>query len=77
LPDWKIQLPKETVFNISMRLTPGGLGEGSKWAVVMPKEMIARYRPGWPTQREWVEWAGAFDWVSVAVGFMRMMLDTM
>jgi hypothetical protein len=77
LPDWKIQLPKETVFNISMRLTPGGLGEGSKWAVVMPKEMIARYRPGWPTQREWVEWTGAFDWVSVAVGFMRMMLDTM
>jgi hypothetical protein len=77
LPDWKIQLPKETVFNICIRLTPGGLGEGSKWAVVMPKEMIPRYKPGWPTQREWVEWTRTFDWVSVAVGFIRGMLDAM
>ncbi len=39
MPDWKAHLPKENVFNISVRLTPGGLGEGSKWAVVMPKEL--------------------------------------
>ena len=56
MPDWKLHLPKETVFNICIRLTPGGLGEGSKWAVVMPKEMIPRYKPGWPTQQEWVDW---------------------
>ncbi|MDQ2713437.1 MAG: hypothetical protein M3Z08_00850 [Chloroflexota bacterium] len=49
LPDWKVPLPNENMFNISVRLTPGGLGEGSKWAVVMPKDMIPRYRPGWPT----------------------------
>lgn len=77
LPDWKIHLPKETVFNICIRLTPGGLGEGSKWAVVMPKEMIPRYKPGWPTQQEWVAWTHTFDWVSVAVGFIRAMLDVM
>ncbi len=76
LPDWKEQLPKETVFNIAVRLTPGGLGEGSKWAVVMPKEMIPRYKPGWPTQQEWVAWTRSFDWVSIAVGFIRAMLDT-
>lgn len=75
LPDWKLQLPGETVFNISVRLTPGGLGEGSKWAVVMPREMITRYRPGWPTQKDWVAWTRSFDWVSVAVGFIRMLLD--
>jgi hypothetical protein len=76
MPDWKAHLPKENVFNISVRLTPGGLGEGSKWAVVMPKEMIPRYRPGWPTQKEWVEWTHSFDWLAVAVGFIRAMLDT-
>ncbi len=77
MPDWKIQLPEETVFNISVRITPGGLGEGSKWAVVMPKEMIPRYKPGWPTQQEWVAWTRSFDWLSVAVGFIRIMLDSM
>ena len=77
MPDWKKQLPSETVFNISVRLTPGGLGEGSKWATVMPKEMIPRYRPGWPTQQEWVAWTRSFDWLSVAVGFVRTMLDSL
>ncbi len=77
MPDWKIQLPEETVFNISVRITPGGLGEGSKWAVVMPKEMIPRYKPGWPTQQEWVSWTRSFDWLSVAVGFIRIMLYSM
>ncbi len=75
LPDWKEHLPKETVFNLSVRITPGGLGEGSRWAVVMPKEMIPRYRPGWPTQREWVEWTRSFDFLSIGVGFIRSMLD--
>lgn len=51
MPDWKEQLPNENVFNITVRITPGGLGEGSKWAVVMPKEMIPRYKPGWLTLR--------------------------
>lgn len=76
MPDWKHYLPNETVFNISARITPGGLGEGSKWAIVMPKEMIPRYKPAWPTQREWVTWTQSFDWLSVAVGFIRAMLDT-
>jgi hypothetical protein len=76
MPDWKAHLPNENVFNISVRLTPGGLGEGSKWAVVMPKEMIPRYRTGWPTQKEWVTWTHSFDWLSVAVGFIRAMLDS-
>ena len=75
MPDWKVRLPNETVFNISVRITPGGLGEGSKWAVVMPKEMIPRYKPGWPTQQEWVAWTRSFDWLSVAVGFIHTMLD--
>lgn len=75
MPDWKLQLPRENVFNISVRLTPGGLGEGTRRAVVMPKEMIPRYRPGWPTQREWVAWTQSFDWLSVAIGFIRQMLD--
>lgn len=75
MPDWKQHLPQETVFNITVRLTPGGLGEGSKWAIVMPKDMIPRYRPGWPTQQEWVAWTRSFDWLSVAVGFLRQMLD--
>ena len=77
MPDWKAHVPKETVFNIMVRITPGGLGEGTKWAVVMPKEMIPRYRPGWPTQQEWVSWTRTFDWLSVAVGFVRAMLDAM
>ena len=75
MPDWKEHLPNENVFNITVRLTPGGLGEGSKWAVVMPKEMIPRYRPGWPTQQQWVSWTRSFDWLSIAVGFIRVMLD--
>jgi hypothetical protein len=75
MPDWKEHLPNENVFNISVRITPGGLGEGSKWAVVMPREMIPRYRPGWPTQQQWVAWTNSFDWLSVAVGFIRTMLD--
>lgn len=76
MPDWKHYLLNETVFNISVRITPGGLGEGSKWAIVMPKEMIPRYKPAWPTQREWVAWTQSFDWLSVAVGFIRAMLDS-
>lgn len=75
LSDWKQRLPAETVFNISVRITPGSLGEGSKWAVVMPKDMIPRYRPGWPTQREWVDWTRSFDWLSVGIGFIRSLLD--
>jgi hypothetical protein len=75
MPDWKIHLPNENVFNISVRITPGKLGEGTKWATVMPKEMIPRYRPAWPTQQQWVSWARSFDWLAVAVGFIRAMLD--
>jgi hypothetical protein len=74
MPDWKHHLPKENVFNLSVRITPGGLGEGSKWAVVMPKEMIPRYRPGWPTQQEWVSWTRSFDWLSVGIGFIHALL---
>jgi hypothetical protein len=76
MPDWKLHLPNENVFNISVRITPGGLGEGSKWAVVMPKELIPRYKPGWPTQQDWVAWTRSFDWLSVGVGFIREMLDS-
>lgn len=76
MPDWKERLPGETAFNISVRITPGGLGEGSKWAIVMPKELISRYKPAWPIQREWVVWTQSFDWLSVSVGFIRAMLDT-
>ncbi|HJT57256.1 MAG TPA: hypothetical protein VJ761_12225 [Ktedonobacteraceae bacterium] len=76
MPDWKIHLPNENVFNISVRITPGGLGEGTRWAIVMPTEMIPRYKPGWPTQQEWVGWTRSFDWLSVAVMFIRAMLDT-
>ena len=75
MPDWKLHLPNENVFTLLVRITPGGLGEGSKWAVVMPKELIPRYRPGWPTQQEWVTWTRSFDWLSVGVGFIRAMLD--
>ncbi len=77
MPDWKARLPKENVFNLSVRITPGGLGEGTRRAIVMPKEMIPRYRPGWPTQREWVAWTQSFDWLSVAIGFIREMLDSL
>jgi hypothetical protein len=76
MPDWKLQLPNENVFNISVRITPGGLGEGSKWAVVMPKELIPRYKLGWPTQQDWVAWTRSFDWLSIGVGFIREMLDS-
>jgi len=75
MPDWKARLPIENVFNIMVWITPGGLGEGVKWATVMPKEMIPRYKPGWPTQQEWVTWTNSFDWLSVAVLFIRAMLD--
>ena len=77
MPDWKIHLPNENVFNITVRITPGGLGEGTRWATVMPKEMIPRYKPGWPTQQEWVAWTRTFDWLSVAVMFIRAMLDSL
>jgi len=77
MPDWKQHLAQETVFNIMVRITPGSLGEGTKWAVMMPREMIPRYKPGWPTQKEWVTWTQRFDWISVAVGFIRSMLDTL
>ncbi len=76
MPDWKQRLPNENVFNITIRITPGGLGEGSKWAIVMSKEMIPRYKPAWPTQQEWVTWTRSFDWLSVGIGFIRAMLDT-
>ncbi len=75
MPDWKERLPNENVFNITVRITPGGLGEGVKWATVMPREMIPRYKPAWPTQQEWVAWTRSFDWLSVAVIFIRAMLD--
>ena len=74
MPDWKLHLPHETVFTIAVRITPGSLGEGSKWATVMPKELIPRYRPGWPTQQEWVAWTRSFDWLAVAIGFVHVML---
>src|SRR5258708_14038575 len=77
LSDWKLQLPNENVFNISVRITPGGLGEGTKWAMVMPKDLIPRYRPGWPTQKDWTSWTGSFDWLSLAVPFIRAMLDSL
>jgi hypothetical protein len=77
MPDWKQHLPHENVFNISVRITPGGLGEGSKWAVVMPKELIPRYRPGWPTQSEWVSWTRSFDWLSIGTGFIRSLLNAL
>jgi hypothetical protein len=76
MPDWKIHLPNENVFNISVRITPGGLGEGTRWVIVMPRDMIPRYKPGWPTQQEWVSWTRSFDWLSIAVGFIRAMLDS-
>lgn len=77
MPDWKEKLPNENVFQIMVRITPGGVGEGVKWVIVMPKEMIPRYKAGWPTQQEWVNWTRSFDWLSVAVPFIRAMLDAM
>ena len=77
LPDWKLHLPDENAFTISVRITPGGLGEGTKWAMVMPRELIPRYKPGWPTQQEWVSWTRQFDWLSLAVPFVRQMLDSL
>ena len=77
LSDWKRQLPNENVFTISVRLTPGGLGEGTKWAVVMPRELVPRYRPGWPLQSDWVNWTRSFDWLSLAVPFLRTLLDSL
>jgi len=77
MPDWKRHLPNENVFALVVWLTPGGLGEGMKWAVAMPKELIRRYRSGWPTQQEWVNWTRSFDWLAVAVGFIRVMLDSL
>lgn len=75
LSDWKSQLPTETVFNICVRITPGGLGEGTKWAVVMPAEFVARYRPGWPAQQQWVAWTRTFDWLALAVPFVHALLN--
>ena len=75
MPDWKEKLPNENVFNLMVWITPGGLGEGVKWVIVMPKEMIPRYKAGWPSQQEWVNWTRSFDWLSVAVPFVRAMLD--
>jgi|SRR5215472_7884771 len=77
MPDWKIHLPGESVFNIAVRITPGGLGQGTKWVIVMPRELISRYRPGWPTQEQWVTWTRSFDWLSIAVSFIRAMLDSL
>ena len=75
MPDWKEKLPNENVFNLMVWITPGGLGEGVKWVIVMPREMISRYKVGWPSQQEWVNWTRSFDWLSVAVPFVRAMLD--
>jgi len=75
MPDWKDKLPNENVFNLMVWITPGGLGESVKWVIVMPKEMIPRYKAGWPSQQEWVNWTRSFDWLSVAVPFIRAMLD--
>ncbi|GLV56189.1 hypothetical protein KDH_30320 [Dictyobacter sp. S3.2.2.5] len=77
MPDWKQHLHDETVFNISVRITPGGLGEGSKWAIVMPKDMVQRYRPGWPRQQDWVAWTRSFDWLSVSTGFIHGLLSAL
>lgn len=77
LTNWKVHLPEENVFTICVRITPGGLGEGTRWAVVMPKELIPRYKPGWPTQADWVSWTRSFDWLSLAVPFIRTLLDSL
>jgi len=77
LPDWKEHLPNENVFSISVRLTPGGLGEGTRWAIVMPREVIARYRPSWPTQQAWVAWTRTCDWLALAIPFVHAMLHAL
>jgi hypothetical protein len=74
LSDWKEYLPNEHVFSISVRITPGGLGEGTRWAIVMPAELIPRYRPSWPAQHAWVAWTRTFDWLALAVPFVHAML---
>ena len=74
MPEWKEKLPNENVFHIMVRITPGGLGEGVKWATAMPKEMIPRYKAGWPSQQDWLIWSRPFDWLSVAVPFIRAMI---
>lgn len=74
LDDWKRLLPAENVLTIGVRLTPGGLGEGVKWAIVMPVELIPRYRPAWPTQSAWVAWTRTFDWLALAVPCIHAML---
>ncbi len=30
---------------------------------------------GWPTQQEWVAWTRSFDWLSVAIRFIRELLN--
>lgn len=77
LPDWKAHLPNENVFSISVRLTPGGLGEGTRWAIVMPTEVIPRYRPSWPRQQDWVAWTRTYDWLSLAIPFVHAMLHAL
>ncbi len=77
MPDWKEKLCNENVFQIMVRITPGGLGEGVKWVIVMPKELIPRYKAGWPTQGDWVAWTRSFDWLSVAIPFIHSMLDAL
>ncbi|GHO82860.1 hypothetical protein [Dictyobacter formicarum] len=77
MPDWKQRLPNETVFNISVRITPGGLGEGSKWAIVMPRDMVPRYKPGWPRQQDWVAWTQRFDWLAVSTHFVHGLLNAL
>lgn len=32
---------------------------------------------GWPTQQHWVDWTRSFDWLSIAVPFIRTMLDSL
>ncbi|GCE16369.1 hypothetical protein [Dictyobacter kobayashii] len=77
MPDWKQQLPNENVFNISVRITPGSLGEGSKWAIVMPRDLVPRYKPGWPKQQDWVSWTQTFDWLAVSTSFVHGLLDAL
>jgi hypothetical protein len=77
MPDWKQYLPDETVFNICVLITPGGLGEGARWAIVMPRDMVARYRPSWPKQQDWVSWTSSFDWLSIGTVCIRAMLQAL
>src|SRR5205823_10718102 len=75
--DREIPRARKNGLNVTVGSTAGGLGGGRKWAVVKPKELIPRYKPGWPTQQEWVNWTHSFDWLSIAVGFIRTMLDSL